>query len=331
MRADKPLTRSERFIRERRERWEGFAALTEQAEKSPARLGPANLRNYPRLYRLACSDLARARALKLSPDIIAYLNASLARAHAALYGRPPLSGAGLTAFFSERLPHAVVRNWQAVLASALLFFLPYLAADMTARADGAVAALFVPQEVLDQFADSYSQAVEGRGVGGASFMTAFYIRNNVSIAFLSFAGGALACLGAAYFLVYNGLFLGAIEGYVVYSGYGDNLYAFTLAHSSLELSGLVLAGAAGLGLGFAIIRAGRYGRAEALILARKRLFPLIAAFVLCIGCAAFVEGFISPSPLPLAAKAALAWGSAALLIAYFIVLPLTKKALGGAR
>jgi uncharacterized membrane protein SpoIIM required for sporulation len=160
-------------------------------------------------------------------------------------------------------------------------------------------------------------------------MTAFYIRNNVSIAFLSFATGILACLGSVYFLVYNGIFLGVIEGSIAHAGYAQNLHAFTLAHSPLELTGLVLAGAAGLSLGFAVLRGGRYGRTDALILLRKRVFPLIVAFVLCIGCAAFIEGFLSPHALPLAVKGAVAAGSGCVLVGYFIVWPAFARARRG--
>jgi uncharacterized membrane protein SpoIIM required for sporulation len=325
----KPLTRSERFIRERRERWLAFAELTEKAEKRPASLGAADLRDFPRLYRRACSDLAQARALKLARDVIEFLNDSVARARAIIYGRPPLDGPALRRFFSADLPSAVLRNWKAVIASAILFFAPYAVSLAVTAEDPDAAAAFISADTLDSMIDSYAAEVDGSSAGGSSYMTAFYIRNNVSIAFLSFATGILACLGSVYFLVYNGIFLGAVEGCVAHAGYAANLNAFTLAHSPLELTGLVLAGAAGLSLGFAVLRGGRYGRADALIILRKRVFPLIVAFVLCVGCAAFIEGFFSPHAFPLALKGVVAAGSGSALIGYFAVWPALARARKG--
>ncbi len=312
-------------MRERRERWLAFAELTERAEKRASSLRENELRDYPSLYRRACSDLAQARALRLGQDVVDFLNESVARAHAVIYGRPPVDRSALWRFFARDLPRAVLDNWLAVAVSALLFFAPYYGAMAFVSADGDRAALFVPETALEEFSKAYETEVEGSSAGSSSLMTAFYIRNNVSIAFLSFAAGILACLGSVYFLVSNGVFLGAVEGFLEHAGYGANLQSFTTAHSVFELTGLVLAGAAGLSLGYAVLRGGRYGRADALILLRKRIFPLIVAFSLCVAAAAFIEGFFSPHPFPFWAKAAVAIASGAVLVWYFVAVPLVSR------
>ena len=45
-------------------------------------------------------------------------------------------------------------------------------------------------------------------------MAGFYVWNNVGIAFRCFATGALFGLGSVFYLVYNGLVLGTIEGHL---------------------------------------------------------------------------------------------------------------------
>jgi uncharacterized membrane protein SpoIIM required for sporulation len=325
------LNRSEVFIQERKESWTRFSAMVDKAKNSPKRLSPEDLKEFPRLYRRTCADLARARSLGLANDLIDYLNESVARAHTLLYAPPPLDRSGIARFFLDTLPDAVIRNFPAVALSALLFFGSYAISLTLVSRNGDLGPAFVPAEVLDSFTDSYRQEIDGRSLGGSSYMTAFYIRNNVSIAFLSFATGILAGAGAVYFLIYNGLYLGTVEGYIKFSGFGANLDAFTMAHGPLELSGLVLAGAAGLCLGYAVIRGGRYRRADALLMARAKIFPLVAAFVACIGSAAFIEGFVSPHALPLWIKAGIAWLSAACLFAYFLAYPLLRRFLSWRR
>ncbi len=323
--APRRFTLSENFIVRNKEAWANLAELVERARRSPRRFTQEEYSAFPRLYRQCCADLARARSLKLAPDLIAYLNESVARAHAILYSPPPLDMAGIKAFFKGSLPDCILGNFPAVLLSALLFLAPYFISMYIVSADGSLGSRLVPQASLDLFADSYREGLSGRDTGLMGLMTAFYIRNNVSIAFLSFATGILAGLGSVYFLVYNGLFLGTVEGYIKAEGFGANLHAFTLAHGPLELSGLILAGAAGLCLGYALIHGGRYRRADALRIARSRVFPLVVAFVICVASAAFIEGFISAQPLPLWLKSGIAWVSGSLLVLYFIVYPLLRR------
>jgi uncharacterized membrane protein SpoIIM required for sporulation len=157
-----------------------------------------------------------------------------------------------------------------------------------------------------------------------NFMVTFYIQHNVSIAFSSFALGILLGVGTIYMLIFNGIYLGAITGSIVAAGYQRNLITFITAHSAAELTGLVLAGAAGLVLGFSIIKATRYYRKEWIMLQRQTIFTLVAASAILLFVAAMIEGMISPSLLPYAVKAGLAIATVVVLILYFIVWPAVK-------
>ena len=88
-------------------------------------------------------------------------------------------------------------------------------------------------------------------------MLAFYIYNNVRIDFQCFAGGLLFGVGSIFFLVYNGLHIGAVAGHLTRVGYGETFWGFVAGHSSFELLGAVLAGAAGLRIGYALVAPGR--------------------------------------------------------------------------
>lgn len=319
------LTKSERFLFERRPRWEGFADMVERARRGPRKLSRAERAQFPDLYRKTCADLAQAKTLKLAPDIIEYLNETVARAHAVLYAVPPIDKSALARFLSQDLPDSIINNAVAILLSAAIFLVPYFASMNIVGRDGDLGLNIMKAEDLEAFTDAYEKELDGRDPGGASLMTAFYIRNNITIAFGSFAGGILAGAGTVYTLVYNGLYLGTVEGYLRFRGLGGHLDDFTTAHSVLELSGLVIAGAAGLCLGWAVIRGGRYRRRDELRRIGTRVFPLIAAFFICIFLAAIIEGCVSPFPLGPLVKRGIAIGSAALLLAYFLVLPLYRR------
>ena len=57
-------------------------------------------------------------------------------------------------------------------------------------------------------------------------------------------------------LAFNGAAIGSTAGYLTWRGFGANFYPFVVTHGAFELTGIVLAGAAGLILGHALLVAG---------------------------------------------------------------------------
>jgi len=320
-------TLSERFVSEKREQWMQLRKiLLKIRDQSYHALTPGEVNDFPRLYRLACADLARAKTLRLSPDVISYLNNIVGQAHKYLYSFKVLRFSQIKAFFTLRLPFILVRKKTYVLLSALFFLLPYIVTFIICYADPEKASLLVPEDLLSKMADSYRNAFSStRTVTMSTFALTFYIQHNISIAFFSFAGGLLAGLGTIYFLVYNGILLGAISGFITGQGYGDNFFAFVTAHSIMELSGLVVAGAAGLLLGYSIINATRFYKKDQLNLQKEDIFSLLCAAVLMFVCAAAIEGILSPQPLPYGIKLLVALISAASIIYYFGILPIQRR------
>ena len=73
-------------------------------------------------------------------------------------------------------------------------------------------------------------------------MFGYYIKNNIGISFRTFAGGMLFGLGSVFFLVYNGLAIGATAGHLTQAGFASTFYPFVAGHGSFELT-------AGMGVG----------------------------------------------------------------------------------
>ncbi len=320
-------TLSERFVSEKRDQWKQLRAiLLKIRNKSYDSLTPGEIDDFPRLYRLACADLARARTLRLSPDVIDYLNNIVGQAHKYLYSFRAIRSHEIKGFFTDRLPSILVEKKTCVLLSALFFLLPYFVTFIVCYGDPDKASLLAPESLLSKMAESYKSGFSSsRGVTMSTFALTFYIQHNISIAFYSFAGGILAGLGTIYFLVYNGILLGAVSGYITGQGYGDNFFSFVTAHSVMELSGLVVAGAAGLLLGYSIINATPFYKKDQLNLLSKDIFTLLCAAVPMFICAAAIEGGLSPQPLPYGVKLLVAIVSALSIIYYFGILPARRK------
>jgi uncharacterized membrane protein SpoIIM required for sporulation len=133
-------------------------------------------------------------------------------------------------------------------------------------------------------------------------MFGHYIRNNVSIDFRIFAGGMVAGLGTIFFLIYNGLGIGAAAGYVTYACDPKSFWTFVAGHSSFELLGMTVAGVAGMRLGLAVLKPGNLSRGKAIGAAAKKALPLILGAGGMTVIAAFIEGFWSAQPLPAGLK-----------------------------
>jgi uncharacterized membrane protein SpoIIM required for sporulation len=151
-------------------------------------------------------------------------------------------------------------------------------------------------------------------------MFGYYIRNNIGIAFQTYAGGLLAGLGTIFYLVYNGLFLGACAALIDNAGFGTTFWPFVIGHGAFELTAIVLAGVAGLKLGVAALAPGQRSRSASITQAGKDSLPLVAGFSTMLVIAAFLEAFWSsahvvPPELRLAVGTALWAGVYGLLYA----------------
>jgi uncharacterized membrane protein SpoIIM required for sporulation len=158
----------------------------------------------------------------------------------------------------------------------------------------------LPPEAVEQMGRAYApegSLEAGRPVDSDLLMFGFYIYNNIGIAFRTFASGILGGLGSIFFLVYNGLAIGAVAGHIAHMGYGDNFYPFVIGHGAFELTAIVLAGAAGLRLGLSLLSPGSLSRTQALLAAGRRTVGLVYGVAGMLTIAAFLEAFWSPSAL----------------------------------
>ena len=91
-------------------------------------------------------------------------------------------------------------------------------------------------------------------------------------------------------------------GYVAAHGAGDNILTFVVGHGSLELGAIVLAGGAGLPLGWSIVAPGDRTRVASLQAAARSVVFVVFGAAVMLFMAAAVEGFWSASTLPSVVK-----------------------------
>jgi uncharacterized membrane protein SpoIIM required for sporulation len=299
-------------------RWEEFERLLEgieitrraggrispkKAVASPTDEGEARL---PSLFRQICGDCALARHRMYGLALGDRLNNLVIRGFKTLHRDARGVGSRMLHFYGVTFPCAVRRDYRMFWLSMALFWLTAAAMVGSVFLDPLWVQALLGPEMMEKLEGMYGGEETGdflRAEYGSDFMMfGFYIMNNISIDFRMFAGGILAGVGTLFYLVFNGLFLGAATGYIHYACNPTRFYTFVCGHSSFELMGVVIAAMAGFHLGLAIISPGRMTRREALITRVKKSIVYLYGAATLTFLAAWVEAFWSASNVPNEAK-----------------------------
>lgn len=259
-------------------------------------------RQFPGMYRQICHHLSLARSRRYSLGLQQRLNQLALDGHQHLYrSRTPLHHA-LARFLVLEFPATFRRCWRFMLVAALLFYVPALAisAAMHYRPE-LIFSLMDPSDVSrfeEMFDPSNSVLGRERASDTDVLMFGYYIYNNISLGFQTFAGGLLFGLGSIFYLLYNGLYFGAVATHLTSAGFSRTFWTFVAAHSSFELTALVIFGGVGLMLGYGAIAPGRKPRWHAIRDRAVSSMPLVYGGTLMLVTAAFLEAFWSSTTWP---------------------------------
>lgn len=277
--------------------WQAFAQQLKQLEQGNAKA--IEMADFPHHYRRLCQHLALATERGYSSYLIDPLQQLALRGHQQLYRHRSRFGTNVLSFILADFPRLVREQWRFVLIASLLFFgsligialLVYLFPDL-------IYSIVSPQQVA-QMQSMYDPDASrlGRTTERASsedwMMFGYYVMHNIGIAFQTFAAGLLFGLGSVFFLIFNGLIIGAISGHLTEIGYGQTFWSFVIGHGAFELSAIALAGAAGLQLGWALIAPGALARSESLRLAARKSVQMLCGVMVFLLIAAFIEAYWS--------------------------------------
>ncbi len=277
--------------------WQAFAEQLNRLERDTAKA--SDVADFSHQYRRLCQHLALAQERGYSSYLVDPLQQLALRGHQQLYRHRSQLGASVLGFVLAGFPRLVREQWRFVAVASVLFFgsllgialLVYLFPEL-------IYSIISPQQVAEM-QDMYDPDASrlGRAAERASsedwMMFGYYVMHNIGIAFQTFAAGLLFGLGSVFFLIFNGLIIGAVSGHLTEIGYGQTFWSFVIGHGALELTAIALAGAAGLQLGWALISPGRLTRGESLRLAAHKSVQLLCGVMVFLLIAAFIEAYWS--------------------------------------
>jgi uncharacterized membrane protein SpoIIM required for sporulation len=285
---------------------------------------------FSRRYRAACSDLALAIAGRFPPETTDYLHQLVADAHSQLYRTESFSFVDWVRSLVVVVPRRIVTDPCFWIALGLFWSL-FLGAGAAAILRPSYAVDLVGTATLAKMEEMYTKSPSSVASDAQrSMATGFYVFNNAGIGLRAFVGGILGGVGSLVILGSNAVFLGVIFGHMLTSPQRANFVEFVTAHGPFELTAVVLSAAAGLRLGWALLDTRGWSRLESLQRTAPEALSTAGLATVLFILAAFIEGFGSPSTLPYRVKAAVAVGTAAALVAYFLA-PLVVFGVGRGR
>lgn len=307
------------FVQKREKRWAEYRSLTAKAAGGGLKkMPPEEIDRLVWLYRAAAGDLARARTLYPGTDVERDLNAMTQSGYGLIYGGKPVEKA--EPFFTRRYPALVRRNIVFVLVSLAIFAAFATTGFFIDKLDPRLRGAVIPARVQDEF----ESQIEKKGrvdrdipLGAMSVFSSQLISNNVRVSFLVFALGCTFGVGTVYVMAVNGLVLGALGRTFFERGLMENYFAFIMPHGAIELTAIIIAGAAGLRIGWAMLNPGELPFAASLRRGAAEAVELIFGVVVMLVIAGLIEAYFTPiQSIPDKAKVAFSFIAFLAALAY---------------
>jgi len=302
--------------------WKRCQELVDKASsRGLGALTPEELEEFTGIYREVSADLARAHTYGGSLRLCFHLERLVGQAHNLFY-QDRTEGFSVLGWLRTDFPRALRAHVGYVAVAAALVFAPAFITYFGVRDDVEAGRRLVPPEMVSRAEEARARLERGdlyidvpqvqMSVFSSQIMT-----NNIQVSFLAAAGGILVGIGTALVLILNGVNLGAVFALYDAQGAGSLLWTFVLPHGVLEMTAIVISGAAGLILAHAILAPGRRTRGRALREEGRWSLSLVAGAGVLLVFAGLIEGFVSPAQIPAALKLGFAAVVGTLMLLYF--------------
>jgi uncharacterized membrane protein SpoIIM required for sporulation len=292
--------KSWKFRAEREADWRRLDTLLTRAENGgAARMRRDELLEIPLLYRQALSSLSVARSISLDQSLVGYLESLCTRAYFFVYGARTRLPERMARFFLRDWPLAVQALWRETVVALLIAVVSTAVAWILVRRDPDWYNSFVnpqlasgrdPMATTQSLRDSLYDKPESLA-HGLSALSAFLFTHNAQICLFSFALGFALCLPTAMLMVANFAMLGAFLELYFSRGLGFQEVGWLGIHGTTELFAILLSGAAGFSIGWAVAFPGDRSRVDAAAEAGRRAATAMAGVVVMLFVAGLLEGF----------------------------------------
>jgi uncharacterized membrane protein SpoIIM required for sporulation len=267
---------SNQWIEKRQPHWERLADLL---ARSGDGLGRLVLRHDP---------TARSQTL--------FVNQLLARAHHIIYSGQKTNLFTIFRFLKDDYPAIFQQQLGYVIVSSLVAVAWGLLGAAITTAQPEFMRHFVGPAMIATMErhEMWTHSI----VGIAPQATSAIMTNNLTVSFVTFAGGISFGLLTFFSLCSNGMMLGVVAAACHHYGMSLKLWSFVAAHGSLELPSILIAGGAGFRLAHAMLFPGALRWKDSVARGGIEATKLVSGIIPLLVVAGCLEGFFSPSQAP---------------------------------
>jgi len=305
--------REGQFIKQNIERWKGYQEPTNDPDEVAKR------------FTYLVEDLSYAKTFYPFSNTVRYINGMASSIYLSIYRNKKEKKHRIITFWTTEMPLIMYKHRRTLLFS-LLFFLVFVAI-------GALSAANDQNFIRSVMGDEYVDMTERNILNGDPFgvykmhepimMFVYIAFNNIKVAMISVAFGVLATVGTLYMMFTNGLMLGSFEYMFYHHGLGKSFILTVFIHGTLEISALVIAGAAGMAIGNAILFPKTYTRLQSFMMAAKDAVKIMVSLIPVFIVAAFFESFVTRhTEMPVWLSLIILIASGAFILWYYVIYPI---------
>jgi len=288
---------SNQWIGKRRPHWDRLATLLAQSDASGlGQLSRAELQEMALLYRQVAADLSVLRQDSTARSYTAHVNQLLARAHHIIYSGRKTNLRTVLLYLRDDYPAVFQRQIGFVLASVVVTVAFGVLGAVITTARPEFMRHFVGPEMIATM-ERHQMWTESI-VSIKPTATSHIMTNNLSVTFVTFSGGIVFGLGTLFSLFQNGMLLGVIGAACHQYGMSLPLWSFVAGHGSLELPAILISGGAGFRLGYAMLFPGTLRWKDSIAQGGLEATRLVSGIIPMLVVAGCLEGFFSPSHVP---------------------------------
>ena len=305
------------FIRQNKEKWKGYESLL----RHPQQQSPDVLAD---LYIDITNDLSFAQSHYPNAKITGYLNSLSSRLHQFIHKKKKERFSRIITFWTKEIPEIMYLSRKELLYSFLITFVCFVIGAFSSANDENFTRLILGDHYVDMTLENiqkddpmavYKSMNEGEMFWGITV-------NNIRVSFNAFISGIFTSLATAYILLSNGIMLGSFHHLFYEQGLlGDALLSIWI-HGTLEISAIIVAGAAGIVMGNGWLFPKTYTRIESFRRSARKGGKIVLGTVPVFIVAGFLESFVTRhTELPDALRLAIVLLSLAFVIGYFLIYP----------
>ncbi len=306
---------SARWLNKRKPHWARLTALLDRSgNRGIGALTHGELQELGLLYRQTASDLSSVREDPASQQAARHLNQLLARAHNVIYMGRKSDPGGITHFYRETYPQIFRATLPYTMAAFAIFLAAALCGLLLTLHDASFSRYLLGARMSDTIErrQMWTQPIVTlKPLASSNIMT-----NNLTVVFAAFAFGITAGLGTMYVMFVNGLLFGVVSAACWQAGMATQLFGFVTPHGVLELPAIFIAGGAGLLVARGLLFPGALPRRDSLAQAGGQGVRLVLGTIPLLIVAGVIEGFVSPTTLPVGVKLLFGGAMAGLLALY---------------